>query len=262
MFVAVGISIVAALLLLPVAFLIAAIFHRILSGTVAGWLASLLSLEDFSGHVSDRVEMAIIGGLIGGVVFVALTPAIAPAMYDFHVRSGVVDQPEPAVTVHELDGVPDDHIADDFDVAPDKNYSLYVVEIQNDDQRLLTDYNFNVRFPGCVETSAMGATNFGTAVVTNESDQVHLGEFSNRSTNATCYGAVQVEEFPPGNSVLVSFVVDESPAGDQRRLYPPPEGSADVLTTDSYGWQYNGRSYYVPAELTPTAVDHQNVSAA
>jgi hypothetical protein len=259
---AVGISIVAALVLLPIALLIAAVLHRIIRGRLMDRFGRLLALDSISGEVSDRVEMAIIGGLIGGIAFAALAPAIAPVMYDFHVETGVAEQPEPAVAVHELDGVSDERIAEGFDVEPGQNYSLYVVEIENDDQRRLKDYNFNVRFPGCVETSTMGATNFGTAVVTNESDRVHLGEFTNRSANATCYGAVQVEEFPPGNAVLVTFVVDHSPDESQQQLYPAPEASEEVLTTSSYTWAYNGRSYYEPAELTPTQVERHNATTA
>lgn len=259
---AVGISIVAALLLLPVALVIAAVLHRVIRGRVVDRLGRLLSLDSISGQVSDRVEMAIIGGLIGGIVFAALIPAVSPVMYDFHVRSGVVDRPEPAVSVHEIEGVNDTRIADGFDVAPERNYSLYVVELHNDDQRMLQDYNFNVRFPGCVEASAVGATNFGTAVVTNESDRVHLGEFADRSTNATCYGAVRVEEFTPGNSVLVTFVVDRSPDPGQQHLYAPPEPGEGVITTRSYAWEYNGRSYYRPAEPTPTDVTSHVVSEA
>jgi hypothetical protein len=210
--------------------------------------------------VSERVEVAIIGGLIGGVVFAALSPAVAPAMYDFHVQSGIAERPEPSVSVNEVRGVGDGRVAEGFDVAADDDYSLYVVELTNENQRTLRDYNFNVRFPGCVETTEIGATNFGTALVTNESDRVHLGEFSNRSANATCYGAVEVDEFPPGHSVMVTYVVDETPDGEQERLYPEPGPDADVLTTSSYGWTYNGRSYHAPAELTPTPVERHNAS--
>ena len=258
---AVGTSIVAVLLLLPVALLIAAIIHRIVGGGPVGWVGSLLSLDTLSGDVGERVEMAIIGGLIGGIVFVGLTPAIAPTMYDFHVQSGVVDRPEPAVSVHEIRGVDDTRIAEGFHVPADGNYSLYVVELTNDDQRTLRDYNFNVRFPGCVETTAMGATNFGAAVVSNESDRVHLGEFANRSANATCYGAVEVDEFPPGNALLATVVVDESAESDQRRLYPAPDGDG-VLTTSSYTWEYNSRSYHEPAELTGVDVTVHNATRA
>jgi hypothetical protein len=92
---AVGTSIVAVLLLLPVA------LQRIVGTRPVAALGSALAIERLDGDVGEQVEMAIIGGLIGGIVFVGLTPAIAPAMYDFHVQSGAVDRPEPAVSVHE-----------------------------------------------------------------------------------------------------------------------------------------------------------------
>jgi hypothetical protein len=258
---AIGISIVAAALVLPLALLIAWVLGRVLGSASASRLGSRLSGESLHGRVSERVEVAIIGGLIGGIVFTSLTPAIAPAMYDVHVESGLVDQPEPAVTVHQLQGVSTERVQAGFDVAPGDSYSLYVVELHNDDQRVLQDYNFNVRFPGCVETTSVGATNFGTAAVTNESEKVQLGEFTNRSTNTTCYGAIQVDEFPPGNSALVTFVVDETPESDQRQLYPEPADEG-ALTTNSYTWEYNGRSYHEDADPTPVAVEVHNVTDA
>jgi len=148
----------------------ASALQRIVGTRPVAALGSALAIERLDGDVGERVEMAIIGGLIGGIVFVGLTPAIAPAMYDFHVQSGAVDRPEPAVSVHEIRGVSDEQVAAEFDVPHEGNYSLYVLEPANVNQRSLRDYKFNVRFRGCVETTAMGATNFGTAVMTNRSD--------------------------------------------------------------------------------------------
>jgi len=89
---------------------------------------------------------------------------------------------------------------------------------------------------------------------------VRLGEFANRSANATCYGAVQIDEFPPGHSALVT-VVDESPDTDQRRLYRAPAADERVLAASSYAWTYNGRTYHRATDPTPATVETHNVGA-
>jgi hypothetical protein len=96
-------------------------------------------------------------------------------------------------------------------------------------------------------------TNFGTAVVSNETQEVRVGEYTNRSANATCYGAVSVDEFAPGKAAHVTFVVDENASVNRTRLYDAPE-SESVLLADSFSWEYNGRSYSDPADVTHESV--------
>lgn len=243
------VSIVAAAVLLPLTVVIAKLLRQVVGGETARSLCRRVGVSGWNLELADKVETAIIGGLIGGVVFASLSPAIGPAMYDFHVQSGIVDRPEPAVSVHEVRGVSDAAITENFDVHDEENYSLYVVELRNDDNRVLNNYNLNVRFPGCVEETSMGATTFGTAVVSNETKRIQVGEFTNKSANATCYGAIQIDEFSTSSSGLVTFVVDHTPDENSTKLYSAPEDRGSVLLSSSYTWEYNSRSYYEPAEV-------------
>ena len=256
------VSIVAAAVLLPLTVLIAKLLRQAIGGETARSLCRHAGVSGWNLELADKVETAIIGGLIGGVVFASLSPAIGPAMYDFHVQSGIVDQPEPAVSVHEISGVSDEAIAENFDVHEEENYSLYVVELRNDDNRVLSNYNLNVRFPGCVEKTSLGATTFGTAVISNETKRIQVGEFSNRSANATCYGAIQIDEFSTSSSGLVTFVVDHTPDENHTQLYPNPDEPGDVYLSSSYTWEYNSRSYYEPAELVTYETKDHNTTLA
>lgn len=242
------VSIVAAAVLLPLAVFIGKLLRTAIGCETATVSCRWFDMGGWNVELADKVETAIIGGLIGGVVFASLSPALAPVMADLHVRSGIADTPEPAVSVHEIRGVSETNLSEQFDVRTEGNYSLYVVELHNDDNRVLTDYNLNVRFPGCVEATAMGATTFGTAVISNQTDQVQVGEFADRSANTTCYGAVQIEEFSASSSTLVTVLVDETPEENGTRQYPAPE-AGEVLLTNSYVWEYNSRSYHEPPEL-------------
>ncbi|MFB6180009.1 MAG: hypothetical protein ABEI77_09830 [Halorientalis sp.] len=244
------VSIVAAAVLLPITVVIANLLRHLLGSSLVQSLCRWVGKPSWNVELADKVETAIIGGLIGGVVFASLSPALAPAMYDFHVKSGIVDRPEPTVAVHELRGISEDTIAKQFDVRQDQNHSVYVVELRNDDNRDLSNYNLNVRFPGCVEKTTLGATTFGTAVVSNQTKRVQVGEFSNRSANATCYGAIQIDEFSTKRSALVTFVVDDTPDENRTHLYPAPPDNGSVYLSSSYTWDYNSRSYYKPAKLT------------
>jgi len=257
--VGVGISVVTVLVLLPVTVVLAKVFRLGIAGSVASRVLGSVGADDWELEVADKVETAVIGGLIGGVVFASLSPALAPVMYDLHVRSGVVEKPEPAVAVYELD-VPQGAIEEQYNVSESGDYTVYAVELENADQRTLGNYDLNVRFPGCVEATSMGATNFDTALVTNQSREVQLGEFENRSANATCYGAVGIDEFPPGNSALVTFLVDENATTGPDGLYPEPEDPGTVLVATSYSWQYNGRSYYDGADPVVRSVRSPDTS--
>ncbi|WP_136715655.1 hypothetical protein [Halorientalis salina] len=256
------VSIVAAAILMPLTFLIAKLLRRIIGGKTAQSVCQRVGKPSLNTDLADKVETAIIGGLIGGVVFASLSPALAPAMYDFHVDSGIVDQPEPDLSVHELRGVSEETISEEFEVRADENYSVYVLELHNDDNRALSDYNLNVRFPGCVERTSMGATTFGAAVVSNETEQVQVGEFSNRSANATCYGAIQIDEFSTQSSTVVTFLVNDTADESRTEMYPAPENESSVYLSNSYTWKYNSRSYYEPAELTSYNTTIANNSAA
>lgn len=244
----IAISILAVAVLLPVTVVIARVFRWAIGGRIADRLCQIVGDGEWNRLLADKVETAIIGGLIGGIVFTSLSPAVAPAMYDLHVRSGIVDQPEPSVTVHQLNAS-DRSVSEEFGVDPGGNYSVYVVELSNENQRTLQNYNLNVRFPGCVAATAVGATNLDSAAVTNESQRVQVGEFANRSANATCYGAVGITEFAPGNSALVTFVVSDAHDPSQRRVYPRPEQPRTVYLADSFSWEYSGRSYYEATQL-------------
>src|SRR6056297_217019 len=252
------ISIVAAAVLLPLTVVIAKFLRQTIGSETARSLCQHAGVSGWNLELADKVETAIIGGLIGGVVFASLSPAIGPAMYDLHVQSGIVDKPEPSVSVHEISGVSDEAIAENFDIHDEENYSLYVVELRNDDNRVLSNYNLNVRFPGCVEKTSLGATTFGTAVISNETKRIQVGEFSNRSANATCYGAIQIDEFSTSSSGLVTFVVDHTPDENHTQLYPNPDEPGDVYLSSSYTWEYNSRSYYEPAELVTYETKEHN----
>ncbi|WP_424019283.1 hypothetical protein ACOZ4N_07380 [Halorientalis pallida] len=242
----VGISVLAVLVALPLTLALGRAFRRTLGGSTVRRACDRLGGDDWTFELADKVETAIIGGLIGGVVFASLSPAVAPAMYDLHVQSGIVDSPTPAVEVDHLE-VPDRELQARYNLSAG-NYSAYRLELSNPDQRTLRNFELNARFPGCVERSSLGATNFGTALVSNETNEVRVGEYANRSANATCYGAVGVEEFPPGKAARVTFVVDENASANRTRLYDPPE-SGSVLLADSFSWTYNGRSYSDPAAV-------------
>ena len=256
------ISIVAAAVLLPVTVFIAKLLRKAIGGETARSICRGVGGTGWNLELADKVETAIIGGIIGGVVFASLSPALAPAMYDFHVQSGIVDQPEPAVSVHELRDVSDEAIVEQFDVHDEENYSVYVVELQNDDNRVLSNYNLNVRFPGCVEETALGATTFGTAVVSNETERIQIGEFANRSSNATCYGAIQIDEFSTQSSSIVTFVVDRTPDENQTQLYSAPEERGEVYLSSSYTWEYNSRNYYESPEVTQFETEVTNGTLA
>jgi hypothetical protein len=258
------ISIVAAAVLLPVTVLIATVLRQSVEGPIARGARRVIGDRgpEWSIDIGDKVETAIIGGIIGGVVFTSLLPAIAPVMSDFHVQSGIVEQPEPSLDVQAVDGISSDAIADQYNVSADDEYSLYVLDLQNHDQRTVEDYNLNVRFPGCVERTSLGATNLGTAVVSNQSGDVQVGEFENRSANSTCYGAVGIDEFPPGNSAVVSFVVDETPERSREPLYPRPDSPGTALVTRSFTWDYNDRSYSADATLERVSLSDTNLTRA
>lgn len=258
----IGVSVVAAAVLLPLTVLIAEGFRRGVSRTGDHRIARALGAGRFSGELADKVETAIIGGLIGCVVFASLNPAIGPAMYDLQVQSGVVGTPHPSVDVHRVDGVSQQALADTFDVPPEDDYSLYVVELSNADKRTMQDFNFNARFPGCVEASKLGATNLGTAAVTNRTEKVQVGEFANRSANATCYGAVQIDKFTPDNTAVLTFLVDRTPEHGQEHLYDPPSDNRSVETISSYSWDYHGRTYHGPATLEQRRIAVENATAA
>lgn len=243
------VSVIAAAVLLPVTVLIGKLLRTVIGSDLVCRLCQACESRPWNVELADKVETAIIGGLIGGVVFASVQPALAPAMYDLHVESGIVDTPEPTVAVHELTDVSDSAIAERFPVRANDSYGLYVVELRNLDNRVLQNYNLNIRFPGCVAASSLGATTFGTAVISNETEQVQLGEFTNRSANATCYGAIQIDEFSASSTAIVTFVVDRTPPDTQTQRYPAPETRDDVLLTNSYAWTYNSRSYYEPAKL-------------
>lgn len=247
----VGISVLAVLFALPVTLALGRAFRRTLGGSTVRRVCDQLGGDGWTFELADKVETAIIGGLIGGVVFASLSPAIAPAMYDFHVQSGIVDSPTPAVEVNQLE-VPDRELQARYNLSAG-NYSVYRVELSNPDQRTLRNFELNARFPGCVERSSLGATNFGTAVVSNETREIRIGEYANRSANATCYGAVGAEEFPPGKAARVTFVVDENASANRTQLYEAPE-SGSVLLADSFSWTYNGRSYSDPAAVSRQSV--------
>jgi hypothetical protein len=247
----VGISVLAVLVALPLTLALGRAFRRTLGGSTVRRVCDRLGGDGWTLELADKLETAIIGGLIGGVVFASLSPAIGPAMYDFHVQSGIVDSPTPAVEVYQLE-IPDQELQKRYNLSAG-NYSAYELELANPDQRTLRNFDLNVRFPGCVERSALGATNFGTAVVSNQTEEVRVGEYTNRSANATCYGAVAVDEFSPGKAARVTFVVDENASANRTRLYEAP-GSGSVLLADSFSWEYNGRSYSDPA-----AVNRQSV---
>ncbi|RXK49357.1 hypothetical protein [Halorientalis pallida] len=247
----VGISVLAVLFALPVTLALGRAFRRTLGGSTVRRVCDQLGGDGWTFELADKVETAIIGGLIGGVVFASLSPAIAPAMYDFHVQSGIVDSPTPAVEVNQLE-VPDRELQARYNLSAG-NYSVYRVELSNPDQRTLRNFELNARFPGCVERSSLGATNFGTAVVSNETREFRIGEYANRSANATCYGAVGAEEFPPGKAARVTFVVDENASANRTQLYEAPE-SGSVLLADSFSWTYNGRSYSDPAAVSRQSV--------
>lgn len=249
----IAISILAATILLPVTIVIARVLRWAISGRIADRLCVVVGDDKWNQLLADKVETAIIGGLIGGIVFTSLSPAVAPAMYDLHVQSGIVDQPEPSVSVHRIDAS-DRSISEEFGVDPDGNYSVYVVELSNENQRTLQNYNLNVRFPGCVAATTVGAANLDSAAITNESQRVQVGEYANRSANATCYGAIGITEFVPGNSALVTFVVADTYDPSQRRVYPPPDQPNQVYVADSYSWEYNGRSYYEATQLDARSV--------
>lgn len=247
----VGISVLAVLVALPVTLALARAFRRTLGGSTVRRLCDRIGGDGWTFELADKVETAIIGGLIGGVVFASLSPAIGPVMYDFHVQSGIVDRPAPDVEVHQLE-VPDRELQERYNLSVG-NYTAYELELANPDQRTLRNFDLNARFPGCVERSALGVTNFGTAVVSNETQEVRVGEYTNRSANATCYGAVSVDEFAPGKAAHVTFVVDENASVNRTRLYDAPE-SESVLLADSFSWEYNGRSYSDPADVTHESV--------
>jgi hypothetical protein len=255
----VGISVLAVLVALPLTVALGRAFRRTLGGTAVRRVCDRLGGDGWTFEVADKVETAIIGGLIGGVVFASLSPAVAPAMYDFHVDTGIVDSPAPVVAVHELE-VPESELRERYNLSAG-NYSAYELELSNPDQRTLQNFDLNARFPGCVERSQLGATNFGTAVVSNETSEVRVREFTNRSANTTCYGAVAVEEFPPGKVAHVTFVVDEDAPQNRTRLYDAPS-SGSVLLADSFSWEYNGRSYSDPAKLTRQSVDGNRTQRA
>jgi len=247
----VGISVLAVLVALPVTLALARAFRRTLGGSTVRRVCDRIGGDGWTFELADKVETAIIGGLIGGVVFASLSPAIGPVMYDFHVQSGIVDRPAPDVEVHQLE-VPDRELQERYNLSVG-NYTAYELELANPDQRTLRNFDLNARFPGCVERSALGVTNFGTAVVSNETQEVRVGEYTNRSANATCYGAVSVDEFAPGKAAHVTFVVDENASVNRTRLYDAPE-SESVLLADSFSWEYNGRSYSDPADVTHESV--------
>lgn len=246
------VSVVAAAVLLPLTVVIAKLLRQAVGGRTVRSLCRRAGASDWNLELADKVETAIIGGLIGGVVFASLSPAIAPAMYDFHVQSGIVDSPSPTVEVHQLE-VPDRELRDRYNLSSG-NYSAYQLDLSNPDQRTLRNFELNARFPGCVERSSLGATNFGTAIVSNETREIRIGEYANRSANATCYGAVGVEEFPPGKAARVTFVVDENASANRTRLYEAPRPGS-VLLADSFSWEYHGRSYSDPAAVRQQSVD-------
>jgi hypothetical protein len=226
-------------------------FRRTLGGSTVRLVCDRLGGDGWTFELADKVETAIIGGLTGGVVFASLSPAIGLAMYDFHVESGVVDSPTPDVEVHQLE-VPDSELRDRYNLSAG-NYSVYQLELANPDQRTLQNFDLNARFPGCVERSTPSATNFGTAVVSNETQEVRVGEYTNRSASATCYGAVSVEGVPPGKAARATFVVAENASATRSRLYDAPEPGS-VLLADSFSWEYNGRSYSDPAAVSRQSV--------
>ncbi|WP_335999186.1 hypothetical protein [Halorientalis halophila] len=250
----VGISVLAVLVALPLTVALARAFRRTLGGGAVTRVCEQFGSDGFPFELADKVETAIIGGLIGGVVFASLSPAVTPAMYDLHVQSGIVEDPQPTVDVERLNEVSDAELEERFNVSSEGNYSVYQLSVHNPEQRTLHDFDLNVRFPGCVQDSDLGTTNFGTAVVSNETDEVRIGEFANRSANATCYGALSIEEFTPDKAASVTFVVDEDGDTNRTRLYEAPADDDSVLLTDSYSWEYNGRSYADETELTRQSV--------
>jgi hypothetical protein len=191
---------------------------------------------------SKEIRTAIIGGIVGGVAFAAMTPVVTPFIFNTQVETGIVDEPEPDLWVQKLEN-PGNVTVSSFGGDPADGHDLYILNITNDDNRPLQNYNMNIRFRGCVETATLGITNQGAAVMSNESQTIQVGEFPNRPANSTCYGAIQFDDLVPQNSALVTFVVDPDPEKNPRGLYPRPTLPKTVLVTDSYTWDYSGRTY-------------------
>ena len=198
------------------------------------------STDEYS--FSTELRTAVLGGIVGGVAFAAVNPVVAPAIIDTQVRTGIVDEPEPEIWIQEIEN-PGNTTLQSYGYNTSDDYSLYLVNISNDDNRPLYNYNVNLRFPGCVESGQIGLTNRGAAVITHDSESIQVGEFPNRPSNTTCYGAVEADQFDPGNAVIVTYIVDSTPEENFSNLYPRPTLSDTVLVTDSYTWNYNGRTY-------------------
>ncbi|MBO4248390.1 hypothetical protein IL252_11250 [Halomicrobium sp. IBSBa] len=216
--------------------------------TIARTASTLFADVERKTLLAKSIRTAIIGGIVGGVAFAALGPAITPGIYDAQVESGLVQQPTPEIGVYDV-GEPPASALHQAGLPENDSYSRYMLNMSLSGRRSIENYNLNIRFDGCVETASLGITNFDSAVLTNQSDRVQVGEFRNRPANSTCYGAVQIDDFTPSNEAIFVFIVDHTPESPPQNMYPEPQQSGSVLMTDSYSWTFNGRQYHNRAEL-------------
>lgn len=203
--------------------------------------------------VSDLLKSAVIGGIIGGIVFASMSPIIIPKVSDAQVRSGIIDQPAPLLIAHGHDhdryfqpGPLGEEAVSGASVSGNQLKSdeiRYFFSIRNKNEVPISDLRIRIQFAGCIEDSGLAMTAFMNPTV----DVIFLSEFVDQNNSENwCAEELYIDELPAQTQTQVYFVIDTDP--EEQTLYSHREELRNgdvVISACEYNFDFNGQQYAV-----------------
>lgn len=192
---------------------------------------------------TKQILIAIVGGIVGGLIFASVSPFIVPEIQDEQVALGA-EKPTLGVEVKYAGDSP----GRSFSIDGNETYDRYQVLVHNPSDKVLRYVTVGLAFPGGIKAHEMGHFQ-----VSDEHSYSHNAELvAAQEVNDTVLvtNAISIPQLPPGKEVSATFLIDptweETPIPGYWDLtglddYNVSRGS--IMVSGHYQWEFKGSFY-------------------
>ncbi|WP_430504274.1 hypothetical protein [Haloparvum sp. PAK95] len=191
-----------------------------------------------------ELTLIILGSILGGLIFTAISPIVVPVIHDAQVNHFGVQNPTLGVEVEYAEDVE----SSTFNVSDQESYDRYRVIIRNPSSRRLTTVTIGLAFLGGIEAQEVGHYQVTDASSYSANARLAVQNHVENTTHIT--NAIRISHLPPGKVVTATFLIDRSP--EERVLpgywetsglqnYNASKGT--VMVSGQFRWNFKGSIY-------------------